>query len=73
PSQQKNLASAEPQRTQLLHARLIEWRQAISAHMPELNNSAVTSPSQPADKAAKKAEKNRAKEKTKGKATAADE
>jgi hypothetical protein len=41
--------------------------------MPELNNSDVTSPSQPADKAAKKAEKNRAKEKTKGKATAADE
>lgn len=73
PSQQKNLASAEPQRTQQLHARLIEWRQAISARMPELNNSDVTSPSQPADKAAKKAEKNRAKEKTKGKATAADE
>ncbi|MFN5626240.1 MAG: hypothetical protein ACK5DM_19985, partial [Planctomyces sp.] len=64
---------AEPQRTQQLHARLIEWRQAISARMPELNNSDVTSPSQPADKAAKKAEKNRAKGKTKGKATAAEE
>lgn len=37
PSQQKNLASAEPQRTQQLHARLIEWRQAISARMPEPN------------------------------------
>ncbi|HAV32489.1 MAG TPA: aryl-sulfate sulfohydrolase, partial [Planctomycetaceae bacterium] len=37
PSQQKNLASAEPQRTQLLHARLVAWRQAISARMPEPN------------------------------------
>jgi len=72
PSQQKNLAAAEPQRTQQLHERLMAWRQGISAPLPEPNNSPVTSPETPASKAGKQAGRSRAKSKAKAKA-AADE
>ncbi|MFM8724952.1 MAG: aryl-sulfate sulfohydrolase, partial [Planctomycetaceae bacterium] len=72
PSQQKNLATAEPEQAQLLHKRLLAWRQNVSAKMPAPNTNIEAPAVTPSDNALNKTGQGKGKgKKAKAKAKAA--
>ena len=72
PSQQKNLATAEPEQAQLLHKRLLAWRQNVSAKMPAPNTNIEAPAVNPSDNALNKTGQGKGKgKKAKAKAKAA--